>query len=517
MADQSSILREYLVSLGFKVNESEGKKFDKGLERWDKKANDLAKGLIGVGTAAVTMVASFSYQMEKLYYASKRTDSAASSIKALEYGASRVGVSANDMRGSLEAMARNLRSNPGLTGLLNSLGVKVTGRDKADVLTDLVGQLKKMPFYVGEKYANMFGIDSDTLFMLEEGYDELKKSQELRKQMAQDLGVDTDAAALAGKEMANNWREIVEYAGLFKDALSIAMLPQMKELSGVTSEVLKDWTKIIQMDGAEFWTKIRQGLGLQSAGGGVKLTPEAQARIGPDATAPKKSGSFTDWLFSSPGAAATGSAAQPASGPGWLDRFKAWGKPASKQAPMAPSGTSVSGGPTPSGVQVDDSSSSALFARLEQQYGLPAGLLDRIWATESGRGKYMKSPKGAQGHMGFMPDTAKEFGLKDPNDLGSSAEAAAKKYSGLLKMYGGDSRMAAAAYNWGQGNVARLGIDNAPRETKDYMDKVGGPTNVQTNITVNGSNDPKEAANLIKSEMEGVNSDIVRNLKPKVQ
>ena len=59
-----------------------------------------------------------------------------------------------------------------------------------------------------------------------------------------------------------------------------------------------------------------------------------------------------------------------------------------------------------------------LFASLEQQHGLPAGLLDAVWATESSRGKRMLSPAGAQGHFQFMPATAKQYGLTDANDLG---------------------------------------------------------------------------------------------------
>lgn len=52
-----------------------------------------------------------------------------------------------------------------------------------------------------------------------------------------------------------------------------------------------------------------------------------------------------------------------------------------------------------------------LFASLEQRHGLPAGLLDAVWATESSRGKHMLSPAGAQGHFQFMPATAKRYGL----------------------------------------------------------------------------------------------------------
>lgn len=115
-----------------------------------------------------------------------------------------------------------------------------------------------------------------------------------------------------------------------------------------------------------------------------------------------------------------------------------------------------------------------LFNKLEGQYGLPAGLLDSVWAAESGRGRAMLSPKGAQGHFQFMPATAQQYGLQDPSDLTQSATAAARMLSDLMAQSGGDVQKALAGYNWGIGNVQRKGMDAAPAETRNYIAKVTG-------------------------------------------
>lgn len=112
------------------------------------------------------------------------------------------------------------------------------------------------------------------------------------------------------------------------------------------------------------------------------------------------------------------------------------------------------------------------LGELEVKYGLPKGLLDTIWETESSRGKKMMSSAGAEGHFQFMPATAKEYGLKDPYDFNESSDAAARKLRDLLKQYGGDLAKASAAYNWGQGNLDKKGLTNAPKETRDYVAKV---------------------------------------------
>lgn len=123
-----------------------------------------------------------------------------------------------------------------------------------------------------------------------------------------------------------------------------------------------------------------------------------------------------------------------------------------------------------------------LFNNLERQYGLPSGLLDAVWSAESGRGRAMLSPAGAQGHFQFMPATAKQYGLTDPSDLTQSAGAAARMFSDLLKQTGGDLKQALAGYNWGIGNLQRKGLDAAPAETRNYIQKVSAsmPTSNQS-------------------------------------
>ncbi len=114
----------------------------------------------------------------------------------------------------------------------------------------------------------------------------------------------------------------------------------------------------------------------------------------------------------------------------------------------------------------------ALFAELESKYRLPSGLLDSVWSAESQRGKSMLSPAGAEGHFQFMPGTARQYGVKNPYDLRESANGAARMYADLLAQNGGDLTRALAAYNWGQGNLSRKGLENAPAETRGYIRKV---------------------------------------------
>ncbi|HFZ0903846.1 TPA: lytic transglycosylase domain-containing protein [Klebsiella pneumoniae] len=114
------------------------------------------------------------------------------------------------------------------------------------------------------------------------------------------------------------------------------------------------------------------------------------------------------------------------------------------------------------------------FGALEGKYGLPAGMLSSVAATESGGDPFAESKAGAKGLFQFMPGTAKDMGLKgrDVFDPHKSADAAGRYLRFLLDATGGDLEKALASYNWGLGNVKKKGMDNLPLETRNYVPKV---------------------------------------------
>jgi hypothetical protein len=107
---------------------------------------------------------------------------------------------------------------------------------------------------------------------------------------------------------------------------------------------------------------------------------------------------------------------------------------------------------------------------LEADHGLPAGLLSGIMHTESAGQNDARSPKGARGAFQFMPDTAREYGI-DPQDPIQAADGAARYLRNSLDRFG-NIEEAVASYNAGPGRIAKTGVKGAPRETRDYVEKV---------------------------------------------
>jgi soluble lytic murein transglycosylase-like protein len=114
----------------------------------------------------------------------------------------------------------------------------------------------------------------------------------------------------------------------------------------------------------------------------------------------------------------------------------------------------------------------ALIAREARRYGVDAALVTAMVEVESGFSVRAVSPKGAQGLMQIMPGTAQDLKLKDSFDASKNIEAGTRYMRQLLDRFGGDVKLALAAYNAGPGAVSRAGGVPAISETKSYIEKV---------------------------------------------
>lgn len=116
-----------------------------------------------------------------------------------------------------------------------------------------------------------------------------------------------------------------------------------------------------------------------------------------------------------------------------------------------------------------------LIRSVEDANGIPRNMLARLLWQESrfrqeiidGR---VKSSAGALGIAQFMPATARELGI-NPLKPAEAIPAAGRYLAGLYRRFGSWAE-ALAAYNWGQGNVARKGLAAAPLETRNYFGSI---------------------------------------------
>lgn len=82
------------------------------------------------------------------------------------------------------------------------------------------------------------------------------------------------------------------------------------------------------------------------------------------------------------------------------------------------------------------------------------------------------SKQGAQGLMQLMPTTAQALGVTNPFIAKQNIHGGVKHLAHLLNKYQGDNRLAAAAYNAGEGAIKKYSGVPPFAETKAYVERV---------------------------------------------
>jgi hypothetical protein len=101
-------------------------------------------------------------------------------------------------------------------------------------------------------------------------------------------------------------------------------------------------------------------------------------------------------------------------------------------------------------------------------------LVHSVIQVESNYNPYAVSPKGAQGLMQLMPETARRFGVRNSFDIKENIEGGVRYLKYLGTLFPQDPRLTVAAYNAGEGAVWKYGNSIPPyRETVQYVDRVG--------------------------------------------
>jgi soluble lytic murein transglycosylase-like protein len=107
-----------------------------------------------------------------------------------------------------------------------------------------------------------------------------------------------------------------------------------------------------------------------------------------------------------------------------------------------------------------------------RKYNLSPGLIRGVVQAESNFRVDAVSRAGAQGLMQLMPGTAKELGVTKPLDIDQNIDGGARYLRKMLDRFGGDVKLALAAYNAGPGTVRKYAGNVPYRETIQYVDRV---------------------------------------------
>lgn len=240
-------LKDFLISLGFKVDEAGARKFDAVVAGTTLKAIELGVKVEAAALSVVAFTAKIASGLDDLYWASQRTGATVEGIKQIGYAVSQVGGSVDGARSSLENLARFMRNNPGAEGFLNRLGVQTRDasgnmRDMATIFTGVGQRLSSMPYYRANQYAQMLGLDENTLMAMRRGIGQFSGEYTA---MAKAIGYNADVAAVSSNKFMTSLRSFGLMAGMARDKIGSSLTDGLAgSLDRLRRQILENFPKI---------------------------------------------------------------------------------------------------------------------------------------------------------------------------------------------------------------------------------------------------------------------------------
>jgi Transglycosylase SLT domain len=109
---------------------------------------------------------------------------------------------------------------------------------------------------------------------------------------------------------------------------------------------------------------------------------------------------------------------------------------------------------------------------LAKDFKLDPRLVMAVMRAESNYDPLARSPKGAQGLMQLIPETAERFAVKDITDPVDNIRGGMTYLKWLLSLFRGDVVLSLAAYNSGEKTVERFGGVPPYPETMAYVQRI---------------------------------------------
>ena len=203
----TSVLKEFLVSIGFDIDDNSYRRFKETMERTTEAFAALATQATAAALVVAKTVEDTADKLDKLYFASLRTGSAAPHLDSLSYAMTQVGINAQAAMGIVEHFASVLRTQPGTGGLLRMMGIN-PGDDPSKTLVQLLEKLQKVPYFMAAQYGRMFGIDESSLNLLLKQLPQLEKQISERDRTRKADGIDLVKAEADANRLETHRREL---------------------------------------------------------------------------------------------------------------------------------------------------------------------------------------------------------------------------------------------------------------------------------------------------------------------
>ena len=183
-----------------------------------------------------------------------------SHLRGLAYAVSQLGGSYGGAVQSLEAFAKNIRTNPGYESMARKLGVATREngklRDTVDILTDLGRVFKGQRYEIAYQYAQALGLDEKTFQLLRDQPDALRRYRDEYERTTKALGTNMKEMTEQGKALSQSWRSFLSVMEALSERIAATFFPIITKLL----DYMREWVVTHGPQINAFWTQVGQGI-----------------------------------------------------------------------------------------------------------------------------------------------------------------------------------------------------------------------------------------------------------------
>lgn len=242
MADK---LREYLIALGFNVDEKSYKKFKKAVATTSKEVAGLGSIAVSTATAIAVSVEHIAREYEGLFYLSQRTKENVNNLKAYSFGMKQIGIDTAQSTAAIESFTAAQRLNPGIKGFVGLAGG--SGATPIEQLTNFVEHQKKLygeaGYYVAAMNAELAGIPEATFLQIWNNLPKLKAAQAEADRLRKAAGLHTDELTEKSVKFANSWDHLMGVLDLGKDRIALDLMEPTRKSIELVDELAQAFNR----------------------------------------------------------------------------------------------------------------------------------------------------------------------------------------------------------------------------------------------------------------------------------
>ncbi len=243
MADEN-ILKEFLVSLGFKVDPASENRFKDSVKSATDSMKEFSVAVAAAATETLIGINRMAENLGALHFQSQRVGASANNIKALQYAFQQVGGTAEDASSALETLATKFRESPGWEQKLNDMGIATrdsTGKalDNAETLLALGKKLAAMKDYEALAQGQKMGLSDRQVLALKSG--ELQKYYLEQIDLQEKTGSSWDKASDKAKAYDQEMNRLKATFSTFVASASGDLDEQLIPILKLTNEELTEF------------------------------------------------------------------------------------------------------------------------------------------------------------------------------------------------------------------------------------------------------------------------------------